>query len=85
MCVVEEERTREKAAGNTVGEGGVLKIRCKSNSVTRRLPDYDSPPSSQCLGRNGHISVSTYPLNAAPWLKHIRMLSGQLKAGNPIL
>jgi hypothetical protein len=30
MCVVEEERTREKAAGNTVGEGESLKLGAKA-------------------------------------------------------
>lgn len=66
--------------------GEVLKMGCKSNSVTRRLPDRDSPPPSQSLkGGNSHISDSTWPLNAAGWLKNIRMLSGQLKAGIPIL
>lgn len=83
MCVVKEGQRQEKGKLGVVGEGqgGGDKIRWKSNSITRRLPDYDSLLPSQSLGRNSHISVSIYPLNAAQWLKNIRMWNGQFKTG----
>lgn len=74
-CVKKEEQRQENGKQGTVGKCPKI----------RRLPDYDSLPSSQSLGRNSHISVSTQPLNVAWWLKNVRMLSGRLKPGQSSL